>query len=101
MKSVLLLILLLLRTDCWGLSPDVYTRASAVTGIPIELLLAISHVESGFQPHALNVSGRSYFPSSIYEAVGLLILDRVQVETNDPRPCGNAAQALIVGGQFG
>ncbi len=30
-----------------------------------------------------------------------LILVRVQIETNDPRPCGNAAQALIVGGQFG
>ena len=30
-----------------------------------------------------------------------LILVRVQVETNYPRPCGNAAQALRVGGQFG
>jgi hypothetical protein len=30
-----------------------------------------------------------------------LILVRVQIETNNPRPCGNAAQALIVGGQFG
>ena len=47
-------------------------RAAAATGIPVELLLAISHVESGFQPHALNVSGRSFFPSSIYEAVRLL-----------------------------
>ena len=47
-------------------------RASAATGIPVELLLAISHVESGFQPHPLNVSGRSFFPSSIYQAVGLL-----------------------------
>ena len=72
MKLVLVLILLLLRTDCWGFSPDVYLRAAAATGIPVELLLAISHVESGFQPHALNVSGRSFFPTSIYEAVGLL-----------------------------
>jgi len=47
-------------------------RAAAATGIPVELLLAISHVESGFHPHALNVSGRSFFPSSIYQAVGLL-----------------------------
>jgi len=31
----------------------------------------------------------------------VFILVRVQVETNDPRPCGNAAQALIVGGQLG
>ena len=72
MRLVLVLILLLVRTDCWGLSPDVYMRASAATGIPVELLLAISHVESGFQPHALNVSGRSFFPSSIYEAMGVL-----------------------------
>ena len=72
MRSVLLLILLLLPTDCWGFSPEVYTRAAAATGIPVELLLAISHVESGFQPHALNVSGRPFYPSSIYEAVGLL-----------------------------
>jgi soluble lytic murein transglycosylase-like protein len=72
MRLVLVLILLLIRTDCWGLSPEVYLRAAAATGIPVELLLAISHVESGFQPHALNVSGRSFFPSSTYEAVGLL-----------------------------
>lgn len=72
MRLVLVLILLLIRTDCWGLSPDVYMRASAATGIPVELLLAISHVESGFQPHALNVSGRSFLPSSIYEAMGVL-----------------------------
>ena len=72
MRLVLVLILLLIRTDCWGLSPDVYMRASAATGLPVELLLAISHVESGFQPHALNVSGRSFFPSSIYEAMGVL-----------------------------
>ena len=64
MRLVLVLILLLIRTDCWGFSPDVYMRAAAATGIPVELLLAISHVESGFQPHALNVSGRSFFPSS-------------------------------------
>ena len=72
MRLVLVLVVLLIRTDCWGFSPDVYMRAAAATGIPVELLLAISHVESGFQPHALNVSGRSFFPSSIYQAVGLL-----------------------------
>ena len=72
MRLVLVLVVLLIRTNCWALSPEVYTRAAVATGIPVELLLAISHVESGFQPHALNVSGRSFFPSSIYEAVGLL-----------------------------
>jgi len=65
-------LLVLLPVQCWGFSADVFLRASAATGIPVELLLAISHVESGFHPHALNVSGESAFPSSQYEAVRLL-----------------------------
>lgn len=72
MRFLLVLVVLLVRTDCWGFSPDVYLRAAAATGLPVEGLLAISHVESGFNPHALNISGRSFFPSSHYEAVGLL-----------------------------
>jgi len=62
----------LFPNQCWGFSVDVFLRASAATGIPVELLLAISHVESGFHPHALNVSGESAFPSSQYEALRLL-----------------------------
>ncbi|HEX9429876.1 MAG TPA: lytic transglycosylase domain-containing protein, partial [Candidatus Bathyarchaeia archaeon] len=65
-------LLVLLPVQCWGFSADVFLRASAATGIPVELLLAISHVESGFHPHALNVSGESAFPSSQYEALRLL-----------------------------
>ena len=64
--------ILLIRIDCWALTPEVYLRAAAATGVPVELLLAISHVESDFQPHALNVAGRSFFPSSRYEALGIL-----------------------------
>ncbi len=66
-------LLVLLRTECWGISPDVFMRASAATGIPIELLLAVSHVESGFQPSAINVSGRSFFPLSRLEAESILL----------------------------
>jgi len=65
-------VILLIRIDCWALTPEVYLRAAAATGVPVELLLAISHVESDFQPHALNVAGRSFFPSSRYEALGIL-----------------------------
>ena len=39
---------------------------------PLSFYLAISHVESGFHPHAINISGQSFFPSSEYEALGLL-----------------------------
>ena len=72
MSVAVVFLLVFLSTECWGFSADAFLRASVATGIPVELLLAISHVESGFQPHALNVSGRSFFPSSIYEAMGVL-----------------------------
>jgi hypothetical protein len=70
--AALLLLLVLFPNPCWGFSADVFLRASAATGIPVELLVAISHVESGFHPHAVNVSGESAFPSSQDEAVRLL-----------------------------
>jgi hypothetical protein len=72
MRFLVVILILLIRIDCWALTPEVYMRAAAATGLPVELLLAISHVESGFNPHALNVSGRSFFPSSHYEALGIL-----------------------------
>jgi soluble lytic murein transglycosylase-like protein len=68
----LALLLVLLPGQCWGLSPDVFLRASAATGIPVELILAVSHVESGYQPSAINVAGRSFLPSSRNEAEWIL-----------------------------
>jgi len=64
--------LFLLPGQCWGFSADVFLRASAATGIPVELLLAISHVESGFHPSAINIAGQSFLPSSRYEAEWIL-----------------------------
>ena len=72
MSAAVLFLLVFLSSQCWGFSADEFLRASVATGIPVELLLAISHVESGFHPHVLNVSGESAFPSSQYEAVRLL-----------------------------
>lgn len=72
MRLGLVLSIVLAWTECWGSSPDVFTRASATTGIPVELLLAISHVESGFQPSAINIAGQSFQPSSRYEAEWIL-----------------------------
>jgi Transglycosylase SLT domain len=71
-SAALVLLLVVVPTQSWGFSADVFLRASAATGIPVELLLAISHVESGFHPHAINMSGQSYFPSSRDEALRLL-----------------------------
>jgi len=68
----LVLLLFLLPGQCWGFSADVFLRASAATGIPVELLLAISHVESGFHPSAINIAGQSFLPSSRYEAEWIL-----------------------------
>ena len=72
MRLGLVLSIVLAWTECWGFSPHVFTRASATTGIPVELLLAISHVESGFQPSAINIAGQSFQPSSRYEAEWIL-----------------------------
>jgi soluble lytic murein transglycosylase-like protein len=76
----LVLLLLLLPGQCWGFSADVFLRAAAVTGIPVEVLLAVSHVESGFHPHAINMSGESFFPSSEREALRLLLRSRSNVD---------------------
>jgi soluble lytic murein transglycosylase-like protein len=70
--AVSVFLLLLLPAWCWGFSSDVFTRASSATGIPVELLLAVSHVESGFHPHAINIAGRSFQPSSRDEAEWIL-----------------------------
>jgi soluble lytic murein transglycosylase-like protein len=78
--GLLLLLLLLLPAQCWGFSADVFLRAAAATGIPVEMLLAVSHVESGFHPHAINISGQSFFPSSHNEALGLLLRSRNNVD---------------------
>ena len=72
MCAISVLLLLLLPAWCWGFSSDVFTRASAATGIPVELILAVSHVESGFHPHAINIAGRSFQPSSRDEAEWIL-----------------------------
>jgi Transglycosylase SLT domain len=71
-SAALVLLLVFVPTQCWGSSADVFLRASAAIGIPVEILLAISHVESGFHPLAINMSGQSYFPSSRHEALRLL-----------------------------
>ena len=72
MRLVLVLFVFLLPVKGWGVSPDIFLHASRESGIPVELLLAISHVESRFNPHALNLSGRSVFPSSRVEAEKML-----------------------------
>jgi soluble lytic murein transglycosylase-like protein len=70
--AVVVLLVFLLPGRCWSFSPDVFTRASSATGIPVELILAVSHVESGFHPHAINVAGRPFQPSSRGEAEWIL-----------------------------
>ena len=78
--GLVLLLLLLFPSQSWGFSADVFLRAAAATGIPVELLLAISHVESRFHPHAINISGESFFPSSESEALRLLLRSRSNVD---------------------
>jgi len=72
MWLVLVFFLLVFPASALGISPDVFIRASSASGVPVELLLAVSHVESRFNPHALNVAGRPFFPSSLSEAERIL-----------------------------
>jgi soluble lytic murein transglycosylase-like protein len=76
----LIFLLFLLHAQCWGFSADVFFHAAAATGTPVEMLLAVSHVESGFHPHAINISGQSFFPSSHEEALRLLLRSRNNVD---------------------
>jgi len=72
MALIVVIALLFLRSECFGESTEIFLRASAVTRIPVELLLAISHVESGFHPRALNVAGQPFFPATLHEAESVL-----------------------------
>jgi len=46
--------------------------ASMEYGVSYELLYALAKVESGLYPYAVNVEGRSYYPKSVKEALGLI-----------------------------
>ena len=72
MAQLLLVAVMLIPLPCLAGSSGIFLRAASVTRIPVELLLAISHVESGFHPRALNLSGQPYFPSSVQEAEWIL-----------------------------
>jgi hypothetical protein len=45
----------------FNLSPDPFTLASEATQVPVQLLVAISRVESSDHPWALNIEGKSIY----------------------------------------
>jgi len=53
-------------------SPDPFTYASQATGVPVQLLVAISRVESSHHPWALNIDGIAVYPQSREEAERIL-----------------------------
>lgn len=55
-----------------GAAQDPFSYASAATGIPVQILLAISRVESDHHPWALNLDGKGVYPSSREEAEKIL-----------------------------
>ncbi len=68
----LVLLLVFLPLEALAVSPGIFLEASAASVVHEELLLAVSHAESGFNPNALNVAGRPVFPSSRFEAERIL-----------------------------
>jgi len=58
-----------------SVSPEILSAtkyASQRTGIPEWLILSIAHVESGFNPYAVNVAGKSYQPKTKEEAYAII-----------------------------
>lgn len=72
MRWIFALIILASPSLSSGSSPDLFTYASSVTGIPIQLLVAISYVESSHHPWALNIDGEPVYPKSREEAERIL-----------------------------
>ncbi len=50
-----------------------FSQAAEEYGLPADLLSAISQEESSWNPYALNIEGRSYFPVDKAEAARLLV----------------------------
>lgn len=63
---------LLLSTLLFASSPDPFAYASQATGVPAQLLVAISRVESSHHPWALNIEGTAFYPRSREEAERIL-----------------------------
>lgn len=72
MPWVFIFALLLLSKPAHGAAQDPFTDASAATGVPVQLLVAISQVESSRHPWALNLNGTPVYPSSREEAEKIL-----------------------------
>lgn len=72
MLLVIILAILLLSMPASGAAQDPFSYASSATGIPVQLLVAISQVESSRHPWALNLDGKAVYPSSVEEAEKIL-----------------------------
>lgn len=64
--------LVLASAILFNTSPDPFTYASKATGVPIQLLAAISRVESSHYPWALNIGGKGVYPIRWEEAEQIL-----------------------------
>jgi soluble lytic murein transglycosylase-like protein len=71
-RWALILTVLVFPSLSSGSPLDPFTYAASVTGIPIQLLVAISHVESSHHPWALNIDGAPVYPRSRTEAERIL-----------------------------
>lgn len=72
MRWALILTVLVFPSSSFGSSPDPFTYAASVTGIPIQLLVAIAHVESSHHSWALNIDEKPVYPKSLEEAERIL-----------------------------
>lgn len=77
MKRIILIVSIFLACGISqaSVSPEILSAtkyASQRTGIPEWLILSIAHVESGLNPYAVNVAGKSYQPRTKEEAYAII-----------------------------
>jgi hypothetical protein len=77
MKRIILIVSIFLACGISqaSVSPEILSArkyASQRNGIPEWLILSIAHVESGFNPYAVNVAGKSYQPKTKEEAYAII-----------------------------
>ena len=83
LKSLVLLLCLQVVFPVWSKAESLFAEPCASMGIPEELALAIARQESGLNPLAVNVAGKSYRPASREEAEKIIRIAQAQKKSFD------------------
>ena len=82
-KCLAMLLCLQVAFPVWSKAENLFAGPCASMGIPQELALAIARQESGLNPLAVNVAGKSYRPASREEAEKIIRMAQAQKKSFD------------------